>query len=49
MALEAMGLDNSSSDFNWLYLIGQQLDSEPRRHWEFHLKRDEEQTMGELI
>ena len=49
MALEAMGLNNSSSDFIWLYLIGQKLDSETRRQWELHLKRDEEQTMGELI
>ena len=49
MALEAVGLDNSSSDFIWLYLIGQKLDSETRRQWELHLKRDEEQTMGEFI
>ena len=49
MALEAMGLDNSSSDFIWLYLIGQKLDSETRRQWELHLKRDEDRTMGELI
>ena len=43
-----MGIDNSSSDCIWLYLTGKKLDSETRRQWELHLKRDEEQTMGEL-
>ena len=48
MALQGLGLNVGPSDFIWVHIMAEKLDTQSRRHWELHIKGDEAQSMDNL-
>ena len=48
LALLALGQDSSDSDYIWVYILAEKLDSETRRQWELSTTGDDTQTMKEM-
>ena len=47
MAHQAMGLDDGSSVFQWMHIIGKNLNITTRQHWNLFSKGDDVQSTEE--